>query len=211
MTEYVTGKMNLPSGASPVVFTFDDSSPTQFRLLADGSVDPNCAFGIWQNFAKTHPDFPVKATWYIIPSSCFNQREFAAAKIKLLLASGGEIANHTIRHPKLNKLSDAKVCEEFGRCTDAIKKMGATDPIHLALPYGIFPKNRKLVKSFTYKGKRYDFASVVLAGASPAPAPTSKKFEPYRIPRIQAIEGTYGITYWLDKVKGGSVKVYVAP
>ena len=49
------------------------------------------------------------------------------------------------------------------------------------------------------------------SAAAPAPAPGSQKLDPYRLPRIQGIEGDYGITYWLDKVKSGKVKPYVAP
>ena len=62
VAEYVTGKMPIPPGSSPVVFTFDDANPTQYWIRKDGSVDPDCAIGIWQEFAKTHPDFPIKAT-----------------------------------------------------------------------------------------------------------------------------------------------------
>ena len=53
--------------------------------------------------------------------------------------------------------------------------------------------------------------AAMLVGADPAPAPNSEKLNPYRIPRIQAYPGPSGSDYWLDLVKKGRLKVYVAP
>ena len=48
---------DVPAGMSPVVFVFDDASPSQFRYVqgADGklTIDPTSGVGIWLDFAKT--------------------------------------------------------------------------------------------------------------------------------------------------------------
>jgi hypothetical protein len=40
------GRVDVPAGMTPVVLTFDDGSPGQFALRADGRLDPGCAAGI---------------------------------------------------------------------------------------------------------------------------------------------------------------------
>src|SRR3989339_679285 len=43
--DILTGFKGLPSGKTPVVMTFDDSSSSQFRYLPNGKIDPDCAVG----------------------------------------------------------------------------------------------------------------------------------------------------------------------
>ena len=57
----VTGKIDLPRGATPVVLTFDDSTRSQAALLPDGRIDPDSAVGIMLEFASDHPDFGLPA------------------------------------------------------------------------------------------------------------------------------------------------------
>jgi hypothetical protein len=209
VSAYLDDKMDLPPGASPIVFTFDDADPTQFRILPDGKIDPDCAVGIWQAFAKDHPDFPVVATFYVLPV-LWNQKSAAARKLEMLRRWGCEIGCHTYTHRSLGTLSDAEVKTEIQRSVDLIASLGFKAET-IALPYGVNPKNKELLKGFTANGKRYGFRAALLVGAGPAPSPHSPKLNPYRLPRIQGIEGDYGITYWLDKVKAGKVKPYVTP
>lgn len=202
--------MQLAPGASPIIFTFDDSSVSQFRMLDNGEIDPNCAVGIWLEFAKQHPDFPLIATFYIMPDVFFGQPKFIEKKVALLKEWGCEVGNHTVTHRNLSKLSEEEVKKELAGPIDFGEKHGMrVDTI--ALPLGIFPKNRELVKQFSYNGKSYRMRAALLVGAHPAPAPGSPQFNPFRLPRIQAVEGEYGITYWLDRIQRGEVKPYVAP
>ncbi len=78
--DWLTGRMCLPKGASPVVMTFDDSFQDQFRLLENGAVD------LWQNFAKKHPEFPVKVTFFAVPTVMWSQPKWTPRKLKLLRA-----------------------------------------------------------------------------------------------------------------------------
>lgn len=211
VSAYLNDKLDLPGGASPAVFTFDDAIPTQLRLLPDENVDPSCAVGIWMAFAKKHPDFPVHATFYVLPDVMWGQPKLLKSKVALLSRLGCELANHTVTHPKLKRLSDDQVKAEIAVADDDLAKLGVTLPVSIALPYGISPKNRQLLEDFDYKGKHYHQTAALLVGAGPAPAPTDPKLNRYRIPRIQAVGGPFGLDYWLDAFEKGSVKVYVAP
>src|SRR3990172_6341251 len=50
--DLASGNIDIPAGKSPVVITFDDSSPGQYRILDDGSVDPDSAVAILQDAVK---------------------------------------------------------------------------------------------------------------------------------------------------------------
>jgi hypothetical protein len=208
--EYLSGQMNVSPGASPVVITFDDSTPSQFRLLPDGSIDPDCALGIWSRFAARHPDFPIRATFFVLPPTPWGQKRELTAKLKALREWGCEIGSHTATHPNLAKLPLERVKAELAAGIEFVASLGfRADAI--ALPFGISPNEPSLLRAFTLKGKTYGHRAALLVGAGPAPAPGSPGFNPYRIPRIQGIEGAYGITYWLNRVRKGDVKVYVQP
>lgn len=209
VTEYLSGEFNLPPGASPVILTFDDANPTQVVFGSDGELDPNCGLGILKAFSEKHPDFPPKAVFFVLPQ-LWGQPEHRAKKIELIQSWGGEVANHTINHPNLSKLTDEKVKEELAGSFKLLEPYGG-NPEYLALPLGISPKNRALLKSFTYQGKEYQMKASFLVGANPAPLPDSEKFDPTRIPRIQACEGPFGLDDWLDKLEKGQVKPWVAP
>lgn len=204
-SEWLGGKMNLPAGASPAVMTFDDSNPDQFRLKEDGALDPNCMMGLWSTFAKTHPEFPIRATFFVLPDVMFGQPHMVRTKLDLLKKWGCEVANHTVHHLTLRKCSDAKVMQEIGV---AAKLLGdGTAP--LALPNGSSPTNKALLKGFDWQGMRVQPSGVFLVGAEPAPSIEDGKFNRYAVPRIQANDGELGLTFWLDRLAEGKVQVYV--
>lgn len=208
--EYVANKLDLAPGASPVVITFDDSQISQFKLRSDGTIDPDCAVGIWRDFEKDHPDFPVKATFFVLPPVPWGQKDELGKKLAYLKEWGSELGSHTMSHRQLSKLSDAEVMKELAGAQDFVASLGfPCDAI--ALPYGISPKNAALLSSFSTGGRTYKHKAALLVGANPAPSPEAENLNPMRLPRIQGIEGDYGITYWLDRVIAGDVSVYVAP
>jgi hypothetical protein len=211
LQEYLANRIALPPGASPVVLTFDDARESQFRYRPDGSLDPNCAVGILEAFAKAHPDFPARATFYVLPESAFGQPQARAKKLQELVNRGFEIGNHTVSHTALNRLSDADVQKELGGCVAQVRKMVPAAQVEsVALPLGIGPKNRALLASGEYQGQHYVNRAALLVGANPAPSPVSPQFDPMRLPRIQTIEGLMGITYWLDDLKRHPARRYVS-
>lgn len=203
LDSYLNNKMDLAPGASPVIFTFDDSHPSQFKLKEDGTLDPMCALGLWEYFAKQHPDFPIRATFFILPDSGpWGRRDLVDKKLAMLKEWGCELGSHTLTHRRLDRLPAAEVQKELGGANNWIKEKGF-DPTVIALPYGISPKDAATL------GKYHRAA--LLVGANPAPSPEDPKRNLLRLPRIQSIEGDYGLTYWLDAVKNGKSKPYVAP
>jgi len=203
LANYLDGKMDLPPGASPVVFTFDDSHPSQFKLNAEGKLDAECTLGIWQAFAQKHPDFPIRASFYILPNTGpWGQPKLADRKFAMLKEWECEVGSHTLTHRSLKSLSGAEVEKELSGAAEYIQERGF-DPFCIALPYGISPKDSGQL--------RKHHRAALLVGAGPAPAPTSKSINPMRLPRIQGIDGEFGITYWLDRVQNGKFKPYVQP
>lgn len=210
VSEYLENRMSLPPGASPMVFTFDDANPSQIQLAEDGTLTKDCALGIWSAFAQEHPDFPIKATFYVLPTM-WGQPSQLAKKLELLKRLGCELGNHTVSHPILKRLSDERVKEEIGEAEARLAKLGQEVPTSLALPFGVGPKNRGLLQGFDYKGTRVAPKAVMLVGAEPAPAPTDPKLNRLAVPRVQACEGPGGIDYWLQQIEAGRVRLYVEP
>lgn len=206
--QYVDDKMDLPPGASPVVITWDDSNRSQFRYLEDGSIDPDCGVGIWKQFAEDHPDFPVKGSFYVLPNGPFGAD--GPKKVAQLLEWGCEVDPHTISHPNLAKLTDAQVMRELSQAQHFVRGLGS-EPRVLSLPFGIRPKNRELLQQFEHEGETYRHIAALMVGAGPAPSPNDPDRDLYGLPRIQAFDGEYGLTFWLDLVETGRVRPYVQP
>ncbi len=199
LKDYLDNRIDAPAGMTPVIFTFDDAIESQFRYLPDGKVDPKCAVGMLQSFHAQHPDWPLKGTFFILPESAFGQPALRKKKLAELLALGFELGNHTINHPRLKDLSDEQVQHEIGGCAKELHDLAPTAHVDvIALPFGIAPRNRKLLAEGEFDGVRYTNRAAMLVGAEPAPSPVSKKFKPMKIPRIQAFDGPWYTSYWLD-------------
>jgi hypothetical protein len=65
--ELVDRSFDLPRGLSPVIITFDDGAPSQFRYVqrADGTldIDSTSAVGLLVEFARTHPGWRNRAVF----------------------------------------------------------------------------------------------------------------------------------------------------
>jgi hypothetical protein len=210
LQDLLRGKIDVPRGASPVVLTFDDADASQFRYRPDGTIDPDCAVGIMEEFSRKHPDWTTHATFYVLPDSAFGPAKERTEKFRYLREKMGcEIGNHTVTHRSLRSLSDAAVQREIGEAVQKIQTILPDTPVEsIALPMGISPKNRTLLAKGSFAARDYTNNAVLLVGANPAPSPASKEFDPLRLPRIQAVEGEAGITYWLDRLrKPGAVFV----
>ncbi|MDR3689403.1 MAG: polysaccharide deacetylase family protein [Fimbriimonas sp.] len=211
-SEYLANKMPLPSGAMPIILTFDDSNPTQVHFLADGSLDPKCALGVWKDFAETHPDFPVHGTFFVLPGEMWGQlHKYRDKKIQLVLSMGSEIESHTMTHPFLNRLTDARVERELGDANITMEKFGQKPPISLALPYGVLPRHTQCFYGFKWKGQKIHFSGVFLAAGPPARSPIDPKIKRFRIPRMAGNWEGDAVGYWLKELKKGKIKSYVQP
>lgn len=201
LNSLISGRLDVPAGKTPFVLTFDDSSEGQFRYLKQGEklvVDPDCAVGIMERFKKEHPDFPLTATFFVLPAikpglRLFGQEEYIEAKLKFLVRHGYEIGNHSYWHQNLGKTDDEGVQKQLALAVKTIQSYVPGYPVRsLALPLGVHPKNRALETDGEYQGIRYHHDAVLLVGSGPVPSPFSKTFNPLRLERIQAGDTPWG-------------------
>ena len=208
LAELVDRNFSLPAGLSPVVFTFDDASPGQFRYIerADGSldIDSTSAVGIWLAFSRAHPDWGNKAVFCMLSGAEAGRSFFGdkgiegqktawrQQKVRFLAEQGFELCNHTLWHANLSKGDDAFVQEQIARGVMAIDS--AVPGIRVrsfALPLGMWPKNRALARSGSWTDPRtgrvvrYDFDVVLEVAGGPARSPHDPQFDPGRLPRVQ--------------------------
>ncbi len=211
ISEYLDGKMNIPPGSSPVIITFDDSSESQFRIMDDGTIDPNSGIGIMDAFAKKHPDFPVKAVFYILPYIPFGQKKWVQKKLNLFKKWGVEVGSHTMSHKNLSKMTDEQVKWEFATSVDWMKRLGF-NPRTIAVPFGVMPKNRSLLNGFFNNGKFYRFEANFRSMGRPGnPLGSSKPDYLLNFPRVIGSDDHLCLKYYLDLVEKGKVKPYVMP
>jgi len=207
VAELVDGKIDLPAGQSPVVFTFDDASPSQFSYLErDGrlEVDPNSAVGIWLAFHAAHPDWGKKATFCLLPGaaagrSFFGDKgiegqktEWRMKKVRFLAEQGFELCNHTLWHANLANYPDSVVRQQIARGNLAIDSAVAGYHVRtFALPLGMWPRNRALARAGSWRDPKsgrevvYKYDAVLMVAGGPARSPFDPLFDPYRLPRVQ--------------------------
>jgi len=197
LRDFVNNTMDVPLGKTPVILTFDDAREDQFKYIKDKSgnqiIDPDCGVGVIEAFTKKHPDFGKAATFFVLPSVGFGQtREDAKKKFEFLANNGYEIGNHTLNHPMLETMKDDKVKQEIAENVIGVQKLVPGYNVDsLAYPYGSVPKNLKAVESGEYKGTKYKNIAAFLVGSEPSYASISKKFNAFKIPRIQAIQSEF--------------------
>jgi peptidoglycan/xylan/chitin deacetylase (PgdA/CDA1 family) len=207
VSELVDGKIDLPAGRSPVVFTFDDASPSQFSYIErDGrlEVDPNSVVGILLAFHAEHPDWGKKATFCMLPGaaagrSFFGDKgiegqktEWRLRKVRFLAQQGFELCNHTLWHANLANYPDSVVREQIARGNMAIDSAVAGYQVRtFALPLGMWPRNRELARAGSWREPKsgrdivYKYDAVLMVSGGPARSPFDPLFDPYRLPRVQ--------------------------
>jgi hypothetical protein len=219
LEDVVSGNLKVPAGKSPFVLTFDDSSQGQFRYLKQGDklvIDPNCAVGIMEDMKKNHPDFPLTATFYVLPEipkglRLFGQEEYRQQKLQWLAAHGYEIGNHTYWHQNLGKTDDAGVQKQIALCVKEVQDFVPGYNVHsIALPLGVHAKNRILEHDGEYQGLKYHNDSILLVGSGPISSPYSSDFNPYKLERIQAGDTVWGPKAYLTNYKKNPSLRYVS-
>ncbi|MEX2562341.1 MAG: polysaccharide deacetylase family protein [Nitriliruptoraceae bacterium] len=204
MIDVIDGNLDLPLGASPVVLTFDDASPSQFRALHDGRIDPDSAIGILTSLSYEYPGFEATGTFYIIDQPFGVSSTVAAEKLRQLHSLGYELGNHTLNHVNLRGLSADEARRELALGVQFIRDAVPGAQVRtLALPFGIYPDDHDLLRQGTSNGISYTHDAVLQAGAKPAPSPYSTAFDPFSIPRIRSLayfdpdRPNMGSGYWL--------------
>ena len=218
LRELVANHIAVEPGYTPVVITFDEADPSQFRYLEEDGrlqVDPRCAMGIMENFAKEHPDFNMTATFFVLPQ-LFGQEEYEEMKLRYLVEHGYDIGCRTPNNVELGGLGDAKVLQELAESIRMVKEfLPDYEPMAIALPGGSRPKNPSLLGYGEYEGVRIAFAAALLEGSNPAPAPCDHDFDPLSLPRIKAMDPSLdttdsGLYAWLRYFMENPERRYVS-
>ncbi len=205
--QLVEGRIDVGPGLSPVVITFDDASPGQFRFVEVNDsvrVDPTSALGVWEAFAARHPEWTGRAVFCVLPSADEGHAFFGdkgiqgqrtawrLAKVRYLITQGHEVCNHTLWHANLSKMSDAVVQQQIARAQLAVDSaVAGYTPRTLALPLGMWPRNRSLLERGSWRDPQsdrvttYAIDAVLMVSGGAARSPNDSLFDPRRIPRIQ--------------------------
>ncbi|MFC5186315.1 polysaccharide deacetylase family protein [Actinomadura harenae] len=199
--EFASGRLDVPLGRHPVVLTFDDSTPGQFSLDAQGNPAPDTAVAIIQQVARENPGFRPVATFYC-NADLFALGPRAAEGLRWLIQNGFEVANHTVTHPDLRTLSKSGVQKEIAGMEDKLVSLTGRHTTTFAYPFGSIPHNRTWAQR---EDGKYSFQIVFLAGWKPSESPFDKVFDRWAATRIRS-EGkikendcrTFCSTAWLD-------------
>ncbi len=217
MADVIDGSIDLPAGRKPVLLTFDDSSPGQFRYLVKGGkreIDPDCAVGILLTFHRAHPDWDSKAIFFVLPEAkqphkLFGQPEFEADKLRDLVARGFELGNHTLWHANLGKYDAATVEKQLAESQNAIQERVPDYRVRaLALPFGIYPKDTELAVKGRYKNTSYRHEAILKVAGGAAPSPFSVNCDLLHLPRIQVPGPDF--KYWVNYFAKHPTEVFVS-
>jgi peptidoglycan/xylan/chitin deacetylase (PgdA/CDA1 family) len=205
VAQMIDKQIDVPPGKRPVVFTFDDASPSQFRYIEKNGtleIDPETAVGMWMDFAKKHPDWKPRATFCMLSGAAAGRSFFGNAgiegqrdewrfrKVRFLHENGFELCNHTLWHAQLSKYPDAFVQEQIARGQLAIDSAVPGYKVRtFALPLGIWPKNRALARAGEWRDPktgvvtRYNYDAILEVSGGPSVSPFDSTFDPHSLKR----------------------------
>lgn len=208
LEDFMNGNIDVPAGTTPVVFSFDDSTESQFRYIQEGDnlvIDPECALGMMKDFYNQHKDFGYTALFNYLPT-LFDQEEYKEQKVDYLYENGFEFGDHTESHPSLGNLSDEEVQKEIALPLEDMREINPdVDVKVICLPHGSIPENEALMFDGSYDGIEYHLNWSLLVGSNPMYPNYHYKNPGRLLPRIQVMDydpedgsGAEGSEYWLN-------------
>lgn len=195
----------VPAGKRPVALTFGGATLDQFRLLADGAVDPTCAAGVLLAMNAAHPaDWPLRATFFVQPSAdparaaVFGTPDLASAKLRLLTSWGMEVGIGLPKEWSTDEMGETALATALQQAIDQLATWLPDYTVGtIAWPAGKLQEVTGLEglmdEVATSGGRR--ITGAVLAKGGLAAAPGTPDFNPYRIPRVPASE----LGMWLER------------
>jgi peptidoglycan/xylan/chitin deacetylase (PgdA/CDA1 family) len=209
LRDLAAGNIDIPAGKTPVVITFDDSSPGQYRILDDGTLDPDCAVGILQA-AVDAGDWASRATFFCLldvnPKEriLWGQPELKQGKLVDLVDWGYEVGSHTITHLNLSDASVEDAVWQLAESQATLEELigGGYQVTSIAIPFGEYPDSDDILAGGEYEGITYAYTAAVSIALRVCPSPFSSKFEPLHIPRIRGGQNPVtGQTYLADALQ----------
>lgn len=159
--------------------TFDDSLPTQYRLL----VPLLAEFGLKGTFFLTTVDLEKKKR------TVWGQSLACWPRWKAVAAAGHEIGSHTVKHPNLSTIPPKEAEEELrDSCATIRRRLGGIRCDTLAYPYGIStPRIRRTLAPRFYMAARG--AGHSISPASPKDFYNVPSVTPYTRTSMRQIQG----------------------
>jgi hypothetical protein len=193
--DLVSGNIDIPAGKSPVVITFDGSSPGQYRVMDDGSIDPECAVGILQKAAESK-DWAARASFFCLldvtpqENVLFGQPERQKEKLHNLVEWGYEVGSNTVTGIDLSTASSTDAQKELATSKHTLEDLigGTYSVTSLSVPLGKFPASEAILAAGNYQDTAYAYTAAVGLDDQNAGlvfSPFSDLFNPLRIPRIK--------------------------
>jgi peptidoglycan/xylan/chitin deacetylase (PgdA/CDA1 family) len=210
MREALTARFDVPAGKIPVVLTFDDARGTQLSYRKDGTMDPDCAVAIMEEFNATHPDWPLKGSFYVLPYSKWNPVPFyqpgkETKKLQYLVSKGFELANHSTTHRRMDKMNAQTLAWEMAECIRYVKnRVPEATMDTMALPMGYVPRTDALLDVVLHgqDGKTdYQNLCILRAWGGPTLPPAHKHYDKRDILRI-GVEPGY-LEGWIKRLRRG--------
>jgi len=217
--DLVENRMDVPPGKTPVVLTFDDSSRTQFTMVEEAGEmvpHPDGAVGILAAFHEEHPDWPMRATFFVLPGAdppndLFGQPELATEKLRYLVETGMEVGNHTLYHAYLSQSTPEQVREQLAGGVRGIQEhLPDYEVKTMSVPFGAYPEDIDLLKSGSWRGQRYAHSGAADVSGGATYPPGDRRFAPYKVPRIQAEPQKEGFSWFADYFEDNPDERYVS-
>jgi hypothetical protein len=213
--DLVTGDIDIPAGKSPVAITFDGSSPGQYRILDDDSMDPNCAVGIMQSLVSSGYWQP-KATFFCLldtvpnENEVFGQPERRKEKLRNLVDWGYEVGSNTKTNLDLSSATQDSILSELAESQSSLDDLIGSDYAvsSVALPKGGFPRALGLLQSGTWQDYTYTYTAAVGLDNTLCASPYSTVFDPMHIPRIASAGDNLAVA--IDELKSRTELLYIS-
>ena len=143
------------------------------------------------------------------PNRLFDQPEYEARKLQYLVSRGYEIGNHTLWHANLAKYPERVVRQQIATAQEWIQRHVPSYRIRtLALPMGSYPTDLRWTIEGADGQNSYRHDAILMVAGGAAPSPFARTFDPYHLPRIQAVESE--LTRWLSYFDRNPQERYVS-
>ena len=180
------GRSGCRAGTSPVILTFDDSSPGQFRYVerhGEWVIDPDCAVGILEAFEREHPGFGHAATFYVLPGADPPEPPLRSARARHAEAPVPGEPRLRDRQPHALARQPEPILGVRG--TPAGRLGPGVDPAprpRLSPPHprpadGRLPRETGWVTTGAVNGSTYRHDAILMVSGGPAPSPRAKGFD----------------------------------
>jgi len=222
MDDFLSGRISVPAGLKPMVFTFDDGTASQFSLTEENGalrVSSDCAVDVLRRFNETHPDFGMHGSFFLnmdMGTNTFPGAGTVPERIMMLLNMGFEIGSHTWGHVDFTADGTRQDIEQaLGRNQKALSEtIPGLEFRTLALAYGSRPKDktlRPLLAEGAWEGTGYRNDGIFAVGAAPSVTVFDKRFDPLFIERVRAtgkVPAEADLDWWL--AEAGTRTFYVS-